>query len=347
MIEPTSPRTAPSVSAIVLAYGSEPWLEDCVAALLASEGNGEIEVVLVDNGCSDGAVDRLAPCPGIVILRQTGNLGFAGGCNAGARVAKGDVLVFVNGDAIVAPGAVDRLAAVASRPGVGIATASVRLAQDPDRLNSAGNEIHFLGVGWAGRFNEPAAAYPEEVEVTGASGAGMAMSREVWERLGGFDDAYFAYHEDAELSLRCWQQGLSVVYVPDAVVLHRYEFSKNPNKLYLLERNRLIFVLTLFEVRTLLLLAPAFVALELGILALAVRDGWARQKLAGWAWLVRNRRWVKRRRLDVQADRTASDRVVAARLSGRLRSENVRLPGVLQPADWLLALYWALVRRLL
>ncbi len=135
------------------------------------------------------------------------------------------MLVFVNGDAIIAPEAVSRLAAVASRPNVGIATGSIRLADDPDLLNSGGNEVHFLGAGWAGGFRQPATAYDEEVEVTAASGAGMAMSRDVWDRIGGFEDRYFAYHEDAELSLRCWEQGLAVVYVPDAVVVHRYEFS--------------------------------------------------------------------------------------------------------------------------
>jgi GT2 family glycosyltransferase len=337
----------PSVSAVVLAYGNEPWLEDCVAALLGSEGIAEMEVVVVDNGCTDGAVDRLAGSPGVVVLRPPRNLGFAGGCNLGAGSAKGDILVFVNGDAIVAPRAVSRLAAVASRPGVGIATGSIRLAHDPDRLNSAGNEIHFLGVGWAGRLDEPASHYSEEVEVTGASGAGMAMSRHVWERLGGFHDPYFAYHEDAELSLRCWQQGLSVVYVPDAVVVHRYEFSRNPNKLYLLERNRLLFVLTLFEARTLLLLAPAFVAFELGILLLALREGWGRQKVAGWRWLVRNRRMVKGRRRHLRAERTVGDRDIAPRLSNRLRSVNLRLPKALQPADRLLAAYWSLVCKVL
>jgi GT2 family glycosyltransferase len=321
--------TARAVSAVVLAYGSEPWLEDCVGALLASEGVDEFELVLVDNGCTDGAVDRLEGRPGVVILRPPGNLGFAGGCNAGAREAHGDVLVFVNGDAIVAVDAVSRLVAVASRRSVGIATGSIRLADAPDRLNSGGNEIHFLGAGWSGRFGEPAAAYPDEVEVTGASGAGMAVSRQVWQTLGGFDDTYFAYHEDAELSLRCWQQGLSVVYVPDAVVVHRYEFSRNPKKLYLLERNRLILVV-----------------FELGLFLLALREGWARQKLAGWLWLVRNQHWVKERRGQLQSERTVPDREIAALLSNRLRSENMRLPRALHPADRLLAAYWSLVRRI-
>ena len=79
----------------------------------------------------------------------------------------------------------------------------------------------------------------------------------------------FAYLEDTELSLRCWQRGLKVMFVPDAVVLHDYEFSRNPSKLGLLERNRLIMLLTLYERHTLAVLAPALLAVEIATLALS------------------------------------------------------------------------------
>lgn len=137
------------VSAVVLAYRAEPWLERCVGALLDSTGV-DVEVVMVDNGCTDGAVDRLGERKGVVVVAPGRNLGFAGGCNAGAARARGDVIAFVNGDALVAPDALSRLAEAARRPSVGVASASVRLADRPDRLNSGGNEIHFLGLSWSG-----------------------------------------------------------------------------------------------------------------------------------------------------------------------------------------------------
>ena len=103
--------------------------------------------------------------------------------------------------------------------------------------------------------------------------------------LGGFCEPMFAYCEDTDLSLRCWQRGWRVVLVPDAVVLHRYEFSRNPQKLFLLERNRLLMVLTVYSGRLLaavgdlgldLLLAPHvhFGPLTLGVdTRVAVRHG--------------------------------------------------------------------------
>lgn len=334
------------VSAVIVAYGSEPWLERSVGAVLTSEGI-DVEVVLVDNGCTDGAVDRLEASTSITVVRPGANLGFSGGCRVGAESARGEILTFVNPDALVDPNALASLCAVVQREGVGVATASVRLADRPERLNSAGNEVHFLGVSWSGCFDEPASAHTVEREVIAASGAGMAISKAVWGEMGGMEEVFFAYYEDADLSLRCWQQGLRVLYVPDAVVVHRYEFSRNERKLFLVERNRLLLVLTLYELRTLVLLAPALVALEVAVLALAIRQGWWRQKLAGWTWIVRHLRWVSDRRRSVQRRRSVPDRILAARFATRLDPGNFPLPSVLLSLNSVLALYWNVVRRLL
>jgi len=340
----TSPP--PSVSAVVLAYLDEPWLERSVRALLASTGV-TVEVVVVDNGCTTGAVDRLAAEPGVVVVRPGRNLGFAGGCDAGAAAATGEVLALVNCDAVAAPGALAALAAVAAEPSVGVATASVRLAEDPDRLNTAGNPLHYLGLVWSGGFGQPAAAYPDRREVALASGAACALRRELWEELGGFAPEYFAYHEDAELSWRCRQRGLSVLYVPDAVVVHRYEFSRTATKQYLLERNRWLFLLTLFEARTLLLAAPALLAFEVAVTLLAAVQGWLPAKVRGWVWLARNAGWVRTRRRLLQSERTVADRALARWVAGRLDPANVPLPpggGFVATA---LDTYWRLIRRVL
>jgi GT2 family glycosyltransferase len=337
---------ATRVTAVVLAYLSEPWLERCVDSILGSNGV-EIDVVVVDNGCTDGAVEKLEGSPGVTIIRPGENLGFAGGCNEGARHATGDVIALVNGDAYVEADCLAALARVCREPGVGIATASVRLADEPERLNSAGNDIHFLGFSWSGRFNEPASANAARRPVLGASGAGCALERTLWESLGGFDEHYFAYHEDAELSLRCWHRGLTVEYVPDAVVVHRYEFSRNPRKLYLIERNRLIFLLTLWERRPLMMLLPLLLALEVATLALAIAGGWWREKLAGWGWLLRNRRWLRTRRALLQDERTVTDSALAHRFATRLDPGNYPLPKWLRPLDAVVAAYWRLIRRVL
>jgi GT2 family glycosyltransferase len=332
------------VTAVVVAFGAEALLPDCVRSILASEGIG-VEVVLVDNGCTDGGVDAVGDLDRVHVIRPGRNLGFDEACNVGVAAGTGDSVALVNFDAVVSVHALARLAAVADDPGVGIATASLRLDDDPELMNSAGNEVHFLGYSWCGALNEPASRHAVPRDVASASGAAMVMRRALWERLGGFAPEYFMYYEDAELSLRCWRAGLRVVFVPDAVVVHRYEFGRNPQKMYLVERNRLIAMVTLLEARTLALLIPVMVGVEVAMLALAVRQGWGRAKVRGWWWLFRHRQWVRSRRAALAGERVVPDAAFAPLLATRLTQGSMELPGFLRPFDAALAWYWSVVRR--
>ena len=335
------------VSVVVLAYGDEPHLHGCVESLLSSTAV-DVDVVLVDNGCSQQAVvEELAARDRVTLVRPTSNLGYAGGCNAGAAQAEGDVIAFVNSDAIAEPGAVAALAAAVRDESVGLATGSVRLADEPDLINAAGNPLNILGVAWAGHFREPAVEHDQPRPVTLVSGAAFACRRSTWLALGGFDAAYFAYHEDTELSVRCWQRGLSVCYAPDAVVRHYYEFSRNPRKLMLLERNRLLNLLVLWQSRTLLLLLPALVSFELAMLGLAAKQGWLGQKLTGYGWLWQHRDHVRSRRALVQRERVVPDRELARLLTPSITAANFELPAAIRAVNAVLAAYWSVVRRLL
>ncbi len=335
---------APRLSAVVLAWKAEPWLRRGVDALLASE-KVAVDVVLVDNGCTTDDVEVLERLPGVTVVRPGENLGFAGGCNAGAAVATGDYIALVNGDAIVEPTALARLVDEAARPDVGVAGASIRLADDPRLINSAGNPVHVLGLSWAGRLGEPEEG-TEPVDVAVASGACMVIRRALWERLGGFDTEYFAYHEDTELSIRVWRRGLRVVYVPDAVAVHRYEFSRNDFKYYMIERNRLMFLATLWGWRALVLLSPALLGLELGMVALAAKQGWLGAKVRGWRWLAGHAGHIRRRRRLLQAERTVADRAWMGILTDRLDPVAIELPAVTGPLNTIMRAYWRLVRPL-
>ena len=336
----------PKVSAVVLSYKDEPWLERGVHALLASRGV-DIDVVLVDNGCTDGAVERLRGTPGLTIVGEGKNLGFSPGCNFGASFTTGDYLVMANGDLVVEPDALARLVEVVDDPTVGIAGGSIRLGEDLATLNSAGNDIHFLGFSWVGGFGEPAATHAIEKDVAGAMAALVMLRREVWEMLGGYEPHYFAFHEDADMSWRCWQQGLRVHYVPDAIGCHRYEFGRVTNKMYLVERNRLIFLLTCWDSRTLWLLAPLIAASEVAMALIGLRSGWFKEKVHGWGWLFSHRRWLRERRHAVQSARTVGDKELARLMSDRLDAKNFPIPESLRFLDAAAAGYWKFVRQFL
>jgi GT2 family glycosyltransferase len=334
------------VTAIVLAYGAEPWLPDTVAAVLDSTGV-HVDVVVVDNGCTSDSVSRVKDLPGVRVLTPAENTGYSGGCVIGAAEATGEVLAFVNSDAIVAPDALAKLAAVAGEPGVGMAMGSIRLADQPDLINTAGNPIHYVGLVWAGGCGEPATRYAQRRAVPCGSGCCFAIRRTLWQELGGFAPEYFAYHEDTELSLRLWRQGLSVQYLPDAVVRHHYEFSRNALKYYLVERNRIVLLLTVYSGRTLAVLAPMLLLTETAMLAAAAAGGWLRPKLRGYTWLWRNRRWVRSRRALLRRERTVPDADLVPILTDRFDPANIEAPPGVQVFNLISHAYWSIARRLI
>jgi glycosyltransferase involved in cell wall biosynthesis len=324
----------PRVTAVMLAYGAEPWLAEAVTAVLASAGV-DVEVIVVDNGCTSDAVDRVKGLDRLRVITPDANTGYAGGCDRGAAEASGDFLAFVNSDAIVAPGALALLADVAAEPAVGLAMGSIRLADAPELMNTAGNPVHYTGLSWAGGFNEPASRYARRRPVTAASGCCFAIRRELWRELGGFAEEYFAYCEDTD------------EYVPDAIVLHHYEFSRNTRKFYLLERNRAILVLTTYQRRSLLVLAPMLLLTELLMLGAAIAGGWGRAKLRGWRWLWQHRDWLGIRRALIQRERAVPDAEISRHLTARLDPANVAAPPGVGILNAFMRTYWLVARRLL
>lgn len=330
------------VSVVVLAFGAEPMLERCVDSILSSTGCAP-ELVVVDNGCDRDVMARIAARPEVKVIGPPLNRGFAGGCNLGAAAGTAPIIALVNSDAFVEPDALARLTRTAEDPSIGIASGCIVLDDSPDRLNSCGNPVHFSGLTWSGGFGESVERHDVQMDVASASGAGLAMRRALWDSLGGFDPEYFAYLEDTELSLRCWRRGLRVVYVPDAVVRHHYEFSRNDLKFYLLERNRLLLLLTVYQVRTLLLLAPALALIELALIAQAAAGGWLRAKFSGYLWILRHVRHVHRRRSLLASERVLPDRDLRTLLSARIEPNNLATPPGMGLLNGVLAAYWALV----
>jgi GT2 family glycosyltransferase len=334
-----------AVTVVLLAYGPEPYLQDAVDAVLRSTGVS-VELVLVDNGCTSDAVTDLPADPRVRILRPETNLGFTGGVNLGARFGGADTIVLVNSDALVAPDAIAELTRALDDPAVGIVSGCVRLAVDPTRVNSVGNPLHVLGLSWAGGMGDAVADHAEGGPVASATGAFLALRRTVWDDLQGFPHEYFAYLEDLELSWRCWQTGRRVEYVPTAVADHFYEFNRSKLKMFLVERNRLLFLATCHEARTLLLLAPVLIAFECALAVVAARQGWLAQKVRSWCWFVGHAGWIHRRRRFVQERRSVADRDLVWLMTDTFDPATLAIPyggDLLQRA---FRQYWRAVKRL-
>lgn len=337
----------PTLSVLIVAYDSRDDLTKTLPALLAELGDGD-ELIVVDNKPGDGSVEvaqELAPAARIV--RPGGNAGFAGGCNAGAEEASGDLLVILNPDAVPRPGFGEAI----RRPwlqGRDWGAWQALVADGAGELiNSAGNPIHFTGIVWAGGHGRPIAEAPAAGEVPAASGACLAIPLARWREVGGFPTEFFMYHEDVDVSVRLWAAGAAVGIEPTALVAHDYEFGANAEKWFWLERNRLAFLVRNYPGPLLALLAPALLATELALLTVSASSGWGRRKLrANFEFL----RWLPRllrERREIQRRRTVSASEFASWLTPDLDSELIPPLVRTPPARLALRGYWRLVRLLL
>lgn len=212
------------VSILVLNWNGEHYLRQCLNGLV-QDACQHIEIVLVDNGSNDRSVALTANVfPRVRIIANPTNLGFSGGYNAAAPHARGRVLVLLNNDILVREGWIDPLIEpLLNDPKVGITTSKV-LFLGTRILNSAGGYLKLWTGGGELGFGRDEASLPVDriIEPFYASGAAMAIRKEVFERLGGFDSAMFAYGEDLDLSWRARLAGYKIRYVPGSVVYHHF-----------------------------------------------------------------------------------------------------------------------------
>lgn len=339
----------PALAAIVVTHDSGAEVLATLRELAAQLAPGD-ELVVLDNASSDGTPAAVrAAVPTARVIETGANLGFAPACNRGAAATRAELLLFLNPDALPAPGCVERLRdAAGTRPGWGAWQALVTLAGGA-AVNTSGGLVHFLGFGWAGDCDAPVETVRGDPhEVPFASGAALVVRREAWERAGGFDPAYFMYAEDLELSLRLRLMGYGVGIVPAARVEHDYDFEKGDYKWFLLERNRWRTLVRVYPAPLLALLAPALVAFELALLPVAARGGWLRAKLRAQLAAARALPSLLRERRAVQRTRSVAVRDWAqASLTARLDSPFLAVAASAGPLVALQALYWRAVLRCL
>lgn len=214
----------PDVSVLVVLFNQAHLALRCLQALRAQQGV-RLEVVLVDNASTDETGRLLERLDGVRILRNAGNRGFVLATNAAAAVARGRSLLLLNSDAFLRPGALAAaLATLDEEPRAG--AVGGRLVLPSGLLQEAGSIIWSDGStqGYGRSLDPEAGVAMFRRDVDYCSGAFLLTPRAVWQRLGGFDEAYApAYYEETDYCMRLREAGLRVLYEPAAVVDH-YEF---------------------------------------------------------------------------------------------------------------------------
>lgn len=225
------------ISIIIVTFNNASDIVPCLKSVFA-QITPDDEVLVVDNTSCDGTAELVEQHYPSVRLLRNANTGYAGGNNFGATHAYGETLVFLNPDTFVYAGAIDALAAALDRPGVGMSTACLVLMHDQQRINTTGNTVHYTGLTYCRGANQSRLTFVAEKTTDSVSGAAFAIRRDLFCEHRGFDEHFFMYVEDTDLSWRIRLAGLECVYVSEAVVAHRYQFGYTPSKAFYLDRNR-------------------------------------------------------------------------------------------------------------
>jgi GT2 family glycosyltransferase len=280
-------------------------------------------VLVVDNASTDGSADAAerfaADYPAFRVLRSPVNRGYAGGVNVGLEEAKGRHVAVLNMDIEVGKGWLQPLVAVLdAKPDTGAACPLVVLRADPGTINAAGQDVNVTGLGFNRLLGKPVERAGDQPEVvSGLWGGAFVIRKEIFDRLGGWDESGFLYAEDVQLSWMLQLLGADVYSVPRSTVVHDYHLSMDPEKLFLLERNRSVTVLSNQRLVTLALLSPLFAVTELMMWGYCLLRGrrFLAAKGRSYGWIARHLGWIRQRRAGSRALREVPDR----RILGRLR----------------------------
>ena len=302
----------PRLSVVIVNFHSRTDLERCLPSI-ARQGVERVEVIVVDNAPGDGSAAWLErEHPGVIVIANGANTGYAGGSNLGLRHASGEHVLVLNPDTELHARALHTLLqALHEHPD---ALITPKLLAPDGSVNACGNQMHPTGITTCRGLGAPAAAYAGTHAVPLISGAAFVARRATLLALAGFDERFFMYLEDADLSLRARAQGHALLCAADAVVTHHYELAMSAAKLFHLERNRWLMLLKNYERGTLWRLAPALALTEVATWAFALTRGpaYVGARLRAYGWLWRERRAWRVARAETQAARRLSDAVLLA-----------------------------------
>ncbi|MDP3244579.1 MAG: glycosyltransferase family 2 protein [bacterium] len=371
----------PKVGIILTNYQdyAERFLADCRNSLrVLNYPKEKYAVYIVDNQTTAATRDYLKiEYPETVLVASEENRGWAGGNNLGVERAWQDGcqdFVFLNMDTVVEADWLKELVAAAYQDipfggpplkkeetggFIGIVQSKILLhpvgADGKARINSLGNEIHFLGFGFCRGYGEDNANYQlpttnyQPNDIPYASGASMYVKGDLLKQIGLCDSELFMYHDDLELCWRARLFGWRTILAPRSIVWHKYQFSRSIKQIFFMERNRWLVLLYFYKWPTLVLLAPMLLLVEAGMALYAIKNHWLKAKVSAWDYFLHsaNLKKVWQKRKLIQEKRCVNEKQASALFCGKIMFQEISNPALDKIINPLMDVYWRVVRMII
>lgn len=261
---------SPSVDIIIVNWNSGDWLRKCLASVERHGGGRTARVIVVDNGSADGSADVDQPGIDLHIIRAGSNLGFGAACNLGAREATAPYLLFLNPDAALLPGSLEGAIDFMESPAAAdVGVSGIRLIEEDGAIQrhcaSFPSWRTFVGAAMnISKLQMNAFDHREDRDVDHVIGAFYLIRRALFDRIGGFDERFFVYLEDLDLSKRVYEAGSRIRYLAAPQAFHKGGGTSErvkATRLFYALRSRLLYARKHFH-------GPGFAAVLLTTLAI-------------------------------------------------------------------------------
>jgi GT2 family glycosyltransferase len=349
-------KNNPLVSILIVTHNSAEYIEACLNSI-AKVTYKPIELIVVDNNSTD-ATNSLVKNNIQALsfetnhIRQKNNRGYAEGNNIAAKHADGKYFFILNPDSVVSPHFLQPLVKKAETDSrISAVQPAVYLSITPQKLNLTGKETHFLGFDWIRDFeqkNKRRSGY-----LHSWSGSGVLLRKNIFDELNGFDDKYFMYYEDTDLSWRMRLVGHKLWFETNSIIYHDYKYTPHESyqplkrKLFYIERNRLLTIFKNYSFKTLLLIFPMLVLIELLMVIFAVIQGWGLVKIRSYVELWKLRHHIVGQRKEIQTTRNISDKRIVEVFLPKLMFKEFQHPVVRYALNPMMYLYWQIIKPII
>lgn len=342
------------IAVIILGYNHRKDLPDVLFSV-SKQSYKNYFILYVDNASHDDSVEFVRKeYPEVQVKQNSKNLGYAGAyaeiLDQVFRTKSCECAVLLNPDTVVENHWLEELVNSAYTDcRIALAQSKIYLWKNgrTNIINTFGNRVHFLGFGYCGHHGEDDSLFfSEDTEVTYPSGASLLIKKYAYEHILGLDRKFFAYLEDQDLGWRAHLFGYRCIVSAKSHAWHKYDFRKkslNTLKFYLLERNRIYFLLTCYEWKTLIFFLPAFLFMEIGVFFNAIAKGYVKAKIQSYWSVLRNISYILQKRERVQSMRKLRDTDMKLYWSDTIDFSEIQ-SRTLSLANSILALYYRLTR---